>query len=387
MLDLDGLKGVNDAFGHACGDDLLAGVAELLRGRLRGTDVAARLGGDEFALILPHTDGAAAETLTRDILNRIGQAAPLLLGGSPTRVSASAGIAEIGGTRRFATPEDVLHQADGALYAAMRAGRDCVRMADPGFVMRGSRGPFGARERTLEQRGLELYAQPILALSGDTRDRRELLLRLRSEDGGIMAPGGFLAGAERSELILEVDRWVIHESARILAGLQQQGHDSVLHVNLSARSLTHAPMGDFIATEVARAGVDPSRLVFEITESAAITRIDQAQRFAEQVAELGCGLALDDFGAGFASFHYLKYLEFDFVKIDGGLVRDVVHSPGDQRILRCIVDLAQGLGKRTIAEWVTDEATLEVMRTFGVDYAQGFHVSVPSALPGLAATS
>jgi EAL domain-containing protein (putative c-di-GMP-specific phosphodiesterase class I) len=110
-------------------------------------------------------------------------------------------------------------------------------------------------------------------------------------------------------------------------------------------------------------------------------------RFAEQVGELGCGLALDDFGAGFASFHYLKYLEFDFVKIDGGLVRDVVHSPGDQRILRCIVDLAQGLGKRTIAEWVTDEATLEVMRTFGVDYAQGFHVSVPSALPGLAATS
>lgn len=387
MLDLDGLKGVNDAYGHACGDDLLAGVAELLRGRLRGTDVAARLGGDEFALVLPHTAGPAAEVLARDILDRISQAAPLLLGGAPMRVSASAGIAEIGGRRHWTDAEEVLHHADTALYAAKRAGRDCVRMANPRFIPRGRRGLSHGSDRPLEQRGLELYAQPILALSGDPRDRRELLLRLRSDDGGIMAPAGFLAGAERSDLILEVDRWVIRESTRVLASARQQGLDTIFHVNLSARSLTDAPMAGLIATELDRAGVDPAGLVFEITESAAITSIDRAQRFAEQVAQLGCGLALDDFGAGFASFHYLKYLEFDFVKIDGGLVRDVVHSHGDQRILRCIVDLAQGLGKRTIAEWVTDEATLEVMRAFGVDYAQGFHVSLPAALPGLAATS
>lgn len=387
MLDLDGLKGVNDAYGHACGDDLLAGVADLLRGRLRGTDVAARLGGDEFALVLPHTAGPAAEVLTRDILDRISQAAPLLLGGAPMRVSASAGIAEIGGHRHWVDADEVLNHADTALYAAKRAGRGCVRMANPRFVPRGRRGSSAGDDRPLEQRGLELYAQPILALSGDLRDRRELLLRLRSDDGGIMAPAGFLAGAERSDLILEVDRWVIRESTRILAAARRQGFDTVFHVNLSARSLTDAPMAGVIATELDRAGVDPAGLVFEITESAAITSIDRAQRFAQQVAQLGCGLALDDFGAGFASFHYLKHLEFDFVKIDGGLVRDVVHSHGDQRILRCIVDLAQGLGKRTIAEWVTDAATLEVMRAFGVDYAQGFHVSLPVALPGLAATS
>lgn len=380
LLDLDGLKAVNDQLGHAQGDKLLCGIADLMRCRMRRTDVVGRLGGDEFALLLPHTDRATAEGLAGELQHRIRQSAPMLLGGAPNRLSASVGIALVTPEVEWTGAEDALQEADGALYVAKNEGRDCVRVATPPVRREGSRLRTSWSDRilaALREDRFELYAQPIVGICGDDRPRHELLLRLHGESGEMLRPGSFVPDAERSELIYDIDRWVIWRSAELLAAWRRARGEVHLHVNLSSQTITSDNAAPLIAEALAHAGIGGEGLVYEITETTAISSIDRAQRFAAAVRRLGCGLALDDFGSGFASFTYLKHLDYDFVKLDGGLVRDVTCNTRDQRILACIADLARGMGKRAIAEFVQDEATVDLLRELGVDYAQGYHLGEP----------
>jgi EAL domain-containing protein (putative c-di-GMP-specific phosphodiesterase class I) len=226
-----------------------------------------------------------------------------------------------------------------------------------------------------------LYSQPVMSLRDDPVARCELLLRMLGEDGDVIPPGSFLYIAERFDLIQDIDRWVVSRAIEILAEQQAAGREVVLCVNLSAKSVTDPRLPDHIASELQAHDADGRGLCFEVTETAAVVNIDRARQFARRVADLGCEFALDDFGAGFASFYYLKHLAFDLLKIDGEFVTDLANSRTNQLVVKAVVYIARGLGKRTIAEFVEDEETLELLRGMGVDFAQGFYVAKPAPLP------
>jgi diguanylate cyclase (GGDEF)-like protein/PAS domain S-box-containing protein len=382
-VDIDHFKYVNDSLGHSVGDDLIRRVGAIFRDRLRQTDIVARLGGDEFAVILPETSRedaiAVAETLLSAIREekRIESAA-----GTPMRVTASIGVAPFGEARQ--SGEELLVEADIAMYDAKEAGRDRVEVYDSA---NGRQGRMQARlawvdriRDAIEDGRFVLHAQPILALGNDEAPRHELLIRMLGDGGELVPPGAFLDVAERFDLIQTIDRWVVGRAIELLAAEKASGRDRVLQVNLSAKSIADPTLADWIAGELDKAGVDGGGLCIEVTETAAIVNLDHAKRFARTLGKLGCELALDDFGAGFASFYYLKHMVFDYVKIDGEFIRDLASSRVNRLVVQSVVDIARGMGKRTIAEFVEDEETLELLRRYGVDYAQGFYIAKPGPL-------
>jgi EAL domain-containing protein (putative c-di-GMP-specific phosphodiesterase class I) len=225
--------------------------------------------------------------------------------------------------------------------------------------------------RALDEDRFVLYWQPIIELRTGVATHHELLLRMVGEDGEIIPPGAFIDTAERFDLIQEIDHWVVRAAIRLLAERGAQDAD-LLEVNLSGKSIGDPSLPELIEREIALTGVDPSRLVFEITETAAIANMEHARVFAERLTRLGCRFALDDFGAGFSSFYYLKRLPLDYLKIDGDFIRSLTSSATDQLMVKSIVDIARGMGKQTIAEFVEDEATADLLRDMGVDYSQGY---------------
>ncbi len=379
-LDLDNFKYVNDTLGHSAGDEMIVCVAELLRGRLRETDIVARLGGDEFAVILPHVDERQARRVAGDLLGAIRSEAIVSTAKGSRRTTASVGIALFPADLHGLAAEELLVEADIAMYDAKEAGRDqaCLFDAD------------SSRQRSLQSRmtwaeeirdalaedRFTLYAQPIVPLQGGSH-RHELLVRMVGRDGELVPPGAFLPVAERFDLVQDIDRWVVNRAIELLGERARGGDDACFEVNLSAKSLGQVDLPAQIARQLAAHNVDPSRLIFEVTETAAIGNLDRAKQFATRLGELGCGFALDDFGAGFASFYYLKHLPFDYLKIDGEFVENLVGSTTNQLVVQSLVTIARGLGKQTIAEYVGDEATVELLREYGVDFAQGFHVGRP----------
>ena len=235
----------------------------------------------------------------------------------------------------------------------------------------------------LEEDRFVLYAQPIRDLRSGETSQYELLLRMVGDDGDLISPGAFLPLAERFGLAPEIDRWVASHAIELLGA--DPGGKIALEINLSGLSLSDTGLLHLIETEVARHQVDPRRLIFEITETAAVSNIPLARRFAERLTQLGCRFALDDFGAGFGSFYYLKHLPFDYLKIDGEFVSGCLGNKTDQLVIDAVVRIARGLGKQTIAEFVSDAALEQFVRSQGVDLAQGFHVGrpVPVAQIGL----
>jgi diguanylate cyclase (GGDEF)-like protein/PAS domain S-box-containing protein len=384
-IDLDDFKYINDSLGHSIGDELIARVGEAVRARLRRTDVLARLGGDEFAVILPRVDERGAIEVADALLEAVGEVDLVGLGGrGGGRVSASIGIAMFHAASNV-TAEELLVEADIAMYDAKEAGRarsvlyDATEDREERML---ARMTWADRIRdALANDDFVMHAQPVMSLSGDPVPRCELLLRMRGEGGDVIPPGSFLYIAERFDLVQEIDRWVVSHAIELLAEEQAAGREIVLCVNLSAKSVVDPALPAHIADELKAHGADGSGLCFEVTETAAVVNIERARRFASLVAELGCEFALDDFGAGFASFYYLKHLTFDLLKIDGEFVSDLSTNKTNQLVVKAVVDIARGLGKRTIAEFVEDAETLELLRGMGVDFAQGFYVAKPAPLP------
>jgi len=379
-LDLDHFKYINDSLGHTVGDELIARASSLLRERLRETDVVARLGGDEFAVILPRADERHATSVAEDLLSTIRSGGSITGEHGRAGTTASAGVTLFPEQRGAVSAGELLVEADIAMYDAKEGGRDrYVVYATTGrTALMATRLDWVQRiRRALAEDRFVLYGQPILSLSGDKRPREELLLRMLDDSGDLIPPASFLAVAERFDLIQEIDRWVVRKAIGMLATLERAGVNAALEVNLSAKSVTDADLPAMIESELAVAKVNPAGLVLEMTETAAIVNVEQAKRFAVSMRELGCEFALDDFGAGFASFYYLKHLAFDYLKIDGEFIADLRESETNQLLVRALVDIARGLGKQTIAEYVGDAETLELLRDMRVDYAQGFHVARP----------
>jgi len=387
VLDLDHFKYVNDALGHHKGDELILSVAALLQDRLRDTDTIARLGGDEFAVLLPNADSAEAVHVAEALVLAVREEATVAAGDRRRRVTTSVGIAPF--TRSDLDGEELLIEADLAMYEAKEAGRDRCSLVSPH-----SHRPERIRERVswldrirgaLDDDRFVLHAQPIRDLRTGEIGQHELLLRMLGDNDELIGPAAFLPLAERFGLAPEIDRWVVGQAIDLLAS--DPGGAIALEINLSGPSLNDTGLLRLIETEVAHAKIDPRRLIFEITETAAVANIPLARRFAERLTQLGCRFALDDFGAGFGSFYYLKHLPFDYLKIDGEFVSGCLGNRTDQLVIEAVVRIARGLGKETVAEFVSDEQLERFVRSQGVDHAQGFHVGrpVPVAQLGLGA--
>ncbi|HYH61104.1 MAG TPA: EAL domain-containing protein [Solirubrobacterales bacterium] len=381
VIDLDNFKYMNDSAGHAAGDELIRAVANVLKAKLRATDYLARLGGDEFAVLLPHSSPEEAAQAAKAILDVIRDVS-LTTEHGPRRTSASIGVAPFRDLSQGAGAEELLIEADIAMYDAKDAGRDRFVVFEPDRERQDAleqRLTWSNRIRkALDEERFVLHAQPICSLDPSSSEKRiELLLRMVDEGGDLIPPATFLYVAERFGMVEEIDRWVVRKAIELVAVEDQE---VTVDVNLSAKSIGSDEMVELIGAELERTGADPSRLVFEVTETAAIEQIDRAKKFARDLRSLGCGLAIDDFGSGFATFYYLKHLEFDFVKIDGEFISNLPSSSTDQLVVRSLVQIAKGMGKRTIAEFVQDDATVDLLTRLGVDYAQGFHLGRPGPI-------
>ena len=363
IVDVDHFKFVNDSLGHEAGDAVLRGVASSLRERIGSSGLPARLGGDEFAVLLPGAGEQQARELAVSLLHAVRS--------RETRVpvTASAGIAvfDMGPAQN---PRDALVAADIALYEAKEGGRDRVA------TFTGQQGErltwVGRVRRAIEEERLVLHAQPIVDLATGEKVGEELLVRMLDESGEVVSPAAFLPTAEHFGLIRDIDRWVVARALELAAAGRS------VSVNLSARSLSDPGLTDAVERGLRETGADPGRLVFEITETAAAADMEEVRAFAERVQRIGCGLALDDFGTGFGSFIYLKHLPVRELKIDMEFVRHIDTSPADRRLVQSIVLIARGLGVRTVAEGVEDAAALRLLREYGVDRAQGWHLGAPA---------
>ncbi|HEY1360520.1 MAG TPA: EAL domain-containing protein [Thermoleophilaceae bacterium] len=379
VLDLDNFKYVNDNLGHQAGDQVVMSVAAVLRKRLRETDVVCRLGGDEFAILLPHTDAEQAKTVASELLRAVREH-EALAGGRSMRMTTSLGIAEF--REHGTTAEELLAAADMAMYAAKEAGRDRLSVYEPGSetAAANSASWIDRIRRALDEDRFELHAQPILDIAKDEVSQHELLIRMLDEDGELVPPAAFLGVAERFGLVQSIDRWVVAQAIRLMERELQAGRELRLEVNLSGRSVDDRELPVVIQEELSKTSVNPDNLILEITETTLISNMADARRFAETLTRVGCRFALDDFGAGFGSYYYLKHLPLHYLKIDGDFIRNLPTSMTDQLMVKAMVQVAKGLGMKTIAEFVGNDETMVFLREYGVDYAQGFHIGKPAPL-------
>jgi diguanylate cyclase (GGDEF)-like protein len=378
VIDVDGLKGINDRLGHQQGDNLIRRVAGVLRERVRATDIVARLSGDEFAVLMPQADVDGALQLGEDLRAQVADG----FAGDPELAGAtiSVGITMFG-AESDGGAEAVLAAADEAMYRAKVEGRNRVSLFESpvdAALSDARRLTTSAKIRNaITQNRLSLATQPIQSLADGAVERFELLLRLRSESGELLPASAFIGVAERSGMVQELDRWVVGQALDLLGARERAGDPVSLHVNLSGASLTDISVLEFIERRLDEGDADPSRCTFEITQTARVEDLETAAGFADRLTEFGCEVAIDDYGAGFGPFEYLKRFPFDVIKIDGAFVRDLAKNDADRLTVQAIVGIAQGLGKRTIAEFVEDEETAQLLRDFGVDMAQGFHLGPP----------
>ena len=388
FFDLDEFKVINDTFGHRAGDALLIRVASEVGTLVRRNEVLTRLGGDEFALLVPNVNEDEAVRLAERVVRAVA-AIPFRFEGQNLRLTSSLGIALYPG--QAVDADELVVHADTAMYQAKQAGKNTWRVYRPELdktrLMVEHLTWNDRITHALENNLLQLHFQGIYDIRSGALVHLEALVRMVDEQhpGQLIMPGRFIPMAEKSGKILDIDRWVLAEAIRLLG--ERPGMPG-LAVNISGRSFDDPHLPQYIEACLREHGVAPQRLQVELTETSAVSDLADAQRFIEALRSAGCGVCLDDFGSGFSSFAYLKHLQVETVKIDGLFVRNLPTDHDSQVFVKAIADVARGLGKRTIAEFVEDARTLAMLREFGVDMAQGYHLDKPEqAHPGLAAAA
>jgi EAL domain-containing protein (putative c-di-GMP-specific phosphodiesterase class I) len=356
---------------------MLIRVAAELSGQVRRNELFSRVGGDEFAILVPDISDEMLRAFAERITHTIA-AVRFQFEGENLRLTTSVGVAVYPDHAENA--EDLIARADMAMYQAKEAGRNAWRIyrseLDTSMQMI-SRMSWNDRIlHALENGLMTLQFQGVYTSAERELTHFEALLRMRDEEAPsrLLMPAQFIPMAERSGQIVEVDRWVLRESIQMLAKMKEIPG---IAVNISGRSLDEPTLPQYIAEQLKRYGVSPRRLLVELTETSAVSDLHDAQRFIEALRQTGCGVCLDDFGTGFSSFAYLKHLQVDAVKIDGMFIRNLPHDYENQLFVKAIVAVATGLHKRTIAECVEDEATLEMLKTFNVDCVQGYYLEKP----------
>jgi EAL domain-containing protein (putative c-di-GMP-specific phosphodiesterase class I) len=359
-----------------------------LQTQMRDSDILARLGGDELGVLLPRcpTDQARliADGLRQSIRNFrfVWQERTFELG-------VSIGMVEV--TRHSKSMTELLMAADQACYLAKERGRNRVhvyRESDQRLARRLGEMQWVSRlNEAFEQQYFRLYTQPIVGLGGPAHPHLEVLIRIQPAKGDLILPGAFIPAAERYDLMTAIDRWVIRAvcshagSARLDAPTAPDAANALAtpmqySINLSGTSLGDEGLHDYIVAQFTEFGVAPQQICFEITETAVIANLLKAQEFMAGLKALGCRFSLDDFGSGLSSFAYLKALPVDFLKIDGVFIRDIAHNSVNRAMVKAINEVGHVMGLCTVAEYVEDDTTLQVVRQLGLDYAQGYAVGM-----------
>jgi len=387
-LDLDRFKMINDTCGHFAGDELLRQVSQLLLSKIRKHDTLARLGGDEFGILMQHCSLEQAQRLVRSLYESIRNFR-FLWEGKGFTVGLSMGIVPI--TAASADWTYVLKQADAACYEAKDQGRNrahiVYRQDDLWVVERQGEMQWVAKiEQALADGSFCLYYQTIAPLGNTSTEgiHYEVLLRMIDSWGDVIGPGAFMGAAERYSLSVKLDRWVVHQA---LQGLSHYpdfvASVAQCSINLSGHSLGNEEFREFVVQELQRYRVPPEKICFEITETAAITNLTRGRLFMNTLRNLGCRFALDDFGTGLSSFAYLRALPVDYLKIDGAFVQDIVEDPIAFAMVKSINEIGQVMGKKTVAEYVANDAIMAKVSELGVDYAQGYGISIPRRIEEL----
>lgn len=380
-MDLDQFKYVNDTVGHGAGDKLLLETTNLLRSHLREGDLLARFGGDEFTVLLYNLDRNEACSVAEGV-RKLFEHYQFVDSSQTFNVTISLGIACI--TSQTTSADDVLSQADIACNIAKANGRNRVHIADPGSNEQdGLANDMGWASRVrdaFENDRFSLVYQPIMSVADGKVNDYEVLLRMQRSNGDIILPGGFMPAAERFGLVHNVDRWAITRAITHLDELTRQ-HNKPLRfaINLSGRAFEDKELLPLIRGLINDSSLEPSQLTFEITETAAIANLRDASKFITRLKDMGCEFALDDFGSGFCSFSYLKKLPVDKLKIDGSFVQNLAETQVDQAMVQSMNQIAHALGKKTIAEFVENDKTLQLLKSYGVDFAQGNYLGIPTA--------
>ncbi len=393
FIDMDQFKHLNDSLGHGVGDEFLRRMGRLFKTvveisykklfmHLDGKPLLSRLSGDEFAIFLPSADAITSLGVMEE-LRRAVETFHFTEHGTSSSVSVGVALFPEHG----ANTSELLTQADAAVYRAKELGRNrchLFRPEDKDLEKMHSRLNWKDRIlKALKEDRFEPWFQPILDLSDDTIRHYEVLARMRDEDGKMLMPGSFIDIAERFGLVGLIDRKIILKAMEVQAEMRSQGKDLSFSLNLSGKDLGDEDLLSYIQGKIRETGADPARIVFEITETAAISDLERAIRFVKALKAIGCRFALDDFGVGFTSFTYLREMQVDYIKIDGSFIKKLHENPDDQVFVKAITDVARGLKIKSVAEFVETKESLKLLRRFRVDYAQGYLIGKPG--PALAA--
>jgi diguanylate cyclase (GGDEF)-like protein len=375
---VDHFKDINDTSGHQAGDALMVQIATYLRRSLRAVDILGRLGGDEFAVILADTAASDASRIVKKISAGLAEQ-DFFFDGQGYRISLTTGITTFpaDGT----TVPELLANADMAMYQAKEAGRGGYHLftaADQSRERLHTRILWKERiDAALSADGFVLHYQPILDIRSGQVNHYEVLVRMLGDDAQLQFPGQFIQVAEQTGQIRRIDQWVLNKAIRHLVQLVDRDANIRFSINLSGGTFNDPGLFPFLEALFREVGLDPCHVILEITETAAVADMTAARRTVETLTELGCQFALDDFGVGFTSFSYLKQLPVDYIKIDGAFIRTLSENSDDRFLVKAMAEVARGLGKKTVAEFVEQEACLGLLKRYGVDFAQGYFVGRP----------
>lgn len=389
LIDIDNMKFINDAFGHETGDKFIKLTSETLKLTAKkayqseDSDLevlTCRLGADEFGVFIPNID--EKECLGIGHLMR-ENVANLHIKGISAKITISIGIS-ISPAHGLAYME-LMAKADAAIIMLRKKGRnDCAIYRKEDQVLEEMHFNLATKiriQKTLDEDRFETWFQPILCLNTDTIKHYEVLVRMREEDGSILSPGVFINVAEMFGMIGLIDRIVAEKTMKKQAALSKEGKHITFSINLSGKDLGDEKLLSFLKEKIIETGADPSHIVFEITETEAIHDIKTAVKFISELKSIGCQFSLDDFGVGFTSFIYLKEMLVDFIKIDGSFIKNLCNSKDDQVVVKSIIDVAKGMGIKTVAEFVETQESLDLLRKWKIDYAQGYLVGKPAPDP------
>ena len=384
-MDLDQFKIVNDTCGHIAGDELLNQLSGLLRSKIREGDALARLGGDEFGLLLRYCSLDKAIEIAEALRGSV-EDYRFFWKSRVFDVGISIGLVSI--SVDSGTLTDVLSAADSACYVAKDLGRNRVHVYQPDDLAlaqhKGQMEWVQTIRRALDEQRFCLFYQRIKSLTANGTDKAfEILLRMKDRYGHIILPGTFIPAAERYHLMPLLDRWVIATTFSQLSTYLHEHPDHICSINLSGQSLADDKLLPFILEHLGESSLAAKNVCFELTETAAISRLEWAMTFIESLKTAGCHFALDDFGSGLNSFTYLKQLPVDHVKIDGAFIRDILHDPVDHAMVETINHMVHVMGKKTVGEFVENDAILKNLRTLAVDFAQGNAIHEPMPIEHL----
>ncbi len=380
-MDLDRFKEINDTSGHEAGDNFLKMVANILKSAIRSTDLLCRLGGDEFTILMPYADIDGLDHIANKI-NSVLKTQVFTYSGKSFKPSASIGISIF--PLHGNTVNELIANADLAMYRAKELGRGQYHLFDLEYDYRSKSNQMVHWRRVLEDaiandKFLLVY-QPILDIRTNQVSHYECLVRLQLDDGQLASPAEFVHRAEDLGMIGKIDTIVLEKALQQHIEFNRQGKNYKLSVNVSKRSFEEPMIFQDFSRLFENPEVDQSRIVFEITDTSSVSNIQSTHVLINKIKDLGCVLALNDFGVEYPSLHYLKTAPVDYVKIDGSLVRQIDKNNDDKAFVKALTEVAQAFGKKTVAEFVENEDILAILKEFGIDYAQGYYIGRPKQL-------